>query len=174
MQVYPLIPLTCSHQPMQENYIPLIDCRKGHVYRLNSRNLSFGVFDGQKGFIGIREKFGNRFLFTEDHWDCGAPFGTVHPLEEIGKLPDTIPATERDYHCPESADWATDPITGQPRPSIRRNLRPGEPQHGQRQGFVDEWKDTKERLPDKVYPYLRGNSQLFKWLDDLEATANQK
>jgi hypothetical protein len=36
-----------------------------NVYRLRSRNLAFGVYDGDRGFIGIREKFGDRYLATE-------------------------------------------------------------------------------------------------------------
>ena len=48
----------------------------GRVYRLRSRNLKIGIYDGDMGFIGIRTKFGNRFLFTEYHWDAEY-FGTV-------------------------------------------------------------------------------------------------
>lgn len=161
--------MTIKFNNMKENYIPLAKCRKGFVYRINSRNLGIGVFDGNKGFIGIREKFGDRYLFTEDHWDVGAPYGTVHPLEELCQLPAEIPATEDEYHCQESADWATDPVTKQPRPSLRRDLKPGETQHGKRQGFVDEWADSKERLPDNLYPFIRGNTKLKKWLEEFSA-----
>jgi len=44
--------------------------------------------------IGIREKFGNEFLFEEFHWDTGPPFGTVNPKEELGMLPDDIELSE--------------------------------------------------------------------------------
>jgi len=47
------------------------------VYKLISRNLSFGVFDGNTRFIGIRTKCGRRFLDTEDHWDTGPPFVSI-------------------------------------------------------------------------------------------------
>ena len=70
--------------------IPLIECKVGHAYKLRSRNLSRGVFNGQSGFIGIREKFGSRFLFTEYHWDTGAPHGTAQPYEDTGRIPDGI------------------------------------------------------------------------------------
>ena len=71
--------------------IPLNQCKNGYIYKLNSRNLGIGVFcEETKGFIGIREKFGDKYLFTEYHWDTGAPFGTVKPLEEIGQIPDDI------------------------------------------------------------------------------------
>src|ERR1019366_2259907 len=40
----------------------------------------FGVFRATtKGFVGIREKFCNEYLFEEYHWDNGPPFGTVMP-----------------------------------------------------------------------------------------------
>ena len=67
--------------------IPLEQCQKGGLYRIRSRNLSFGVFDGNGGFVGIREKFGSEYLFTEYHWDTGAPFGTVKPVELLEMCP---------------------------------------------------------------------------------------
>ena len=73
------------------DYISLDKCKNRILYRINSRNLSFGVFNiEQSGFVGIREKFGTRYLFTEYHWDTGTPFGTVHPIEELEPLPDDI------------------------------------------------------------------------------------
>lgn len=63
--------------------IPMTECKKGKVYRIKCRNLSFGVYDGNEGFIGIREKMGNVFLFTEFHHDQGPPYGTVHPIKEL-------------------------------------------------------------------------------------------
>jgi hypothetical protein len=41
----------------------------------------------QKGCMGKREKFGDWFLFTEFHWDTGAPFGTLRPMIELEKSP---------------------------------------------------------------------------------------
>lgn len=60
-----------------DSLVPLKDCIKGRVYRLCCRNLAYGVFDGKDGFVGIRTKFGSRFLFTEYHWEQGEPYGTV-------------------------------------------------------------------------------------------------
>lgn len=54
----------------------------GRVYKVYCRNLHLGVFDGKDGFIGIREKFGRRYLFTEHHWDCEA-FGTVRGVVDL-------------------------------------------------------------------------------------------
>jgi hypothetical protein len=71
-----------------EGSIPLAELKHGGVYRIRSRNLNVGVFNEQtKGFMGIREKLGDRYLFAEYHWDIGAPFGTVHALEFLGMCP---------------------------------------------------------------------------------------
>lgn len=74
--------------------ISLKECQRRHVYRLVSRNLTFGVFDGLDGFIGIRCKFGNRYLFKEFHWEQGPPFGTVRPLEDLGLIPEELEVIE--------------------------------------------------------------------------------
>lgn len=76
--------------------ILLEDCLNRHVYRLCSRNLGVGVYDAARlGFIGIREKFGERYLFLEYHWDYGGgPYGTANPLEDLGLLPRRIQAKE--------------------------------------------------------------------------------
>ena len=75
-------------------YIPLEECKHGYLYKINSRNLTFGVFNsGQSntglsnGFIGLRVKFDETYLFTEYHWDTGPPIGTVHPKVELEKCP---------------------------------------------------------------------------------------
>jgi hypothetical protein len=71
--------------------IPVEQCKKGVIYELDARNINIGVFlPDIKGFIGIRTKFGNRFLDIEYHWDTGAPFGTANAVEEIGIYPNPI------------------------------------------------------------------------------------
>lgn len=68
----------------QSPIIPLSECEDRRVYRIHSRNLKFGAFDVRKGgFVGIREKFGERYLFVEFHHDTGPPFGTVRPKEAL-------------------------------------------------------------------------------------------
>ena len=69
-------------------HIPLAECEKGVIYKLHSRNLHSGVFDGKEGFIGVREKFWSRFLDTEYHGETGPPHGTAWPLERVGEVPD--------------------------------------------------------------------------------------
>jgi hypothetical protein len=67
-------------------YLSMDECKDRHLYRLNSRNLEFGVYRaGLKGFIGLREKFGDIYPATEFHRDDG---GTVRPMEE---LPEVLP-----------------------------------------------------------------------------------
>lgn len=76
-------------------WVPIEECERGHVYRLRSRNLAVGVFDGDTGFIGIRDKLGRRYLFCEFHWDTGAPYGTAQPLADLGPVPADIVLAER-------------------------------------------------------------------------------
>jgi hypothetical protein len=64
------------------------------IYRLRSRNLNVGVYDGNIGFIGIREKFHSLYLFREYHVDHGGMHGTASPLEFLGLLDEAIPVRE--------------------------------------------------------------------------------
>src|SRR5437870_3049538 len=75
---------------MKQDYIKLADCRKRYLYRIDSRNLSIGVYDGDGEFIGIRSKFETRYLFPELHYDLGPPHGTVFPITELGPIPDNL------------------------------------------------------------------------------------
>lgn len=71
-----------------KEYLKLEECKHGYTYRISSRNLAFGVYDERKqGFVGIRTKFGDRYLFVEYHYDTAAPFGTVCPRIELEKCP---------------------------------------------------------------------------------------
>ena len=76
--------------------LPKIDeCIKGRIYKIRCRNFSFGVCNGTDGFIGIRTKFNSRFLFTEYHWDTGAPYGTVAEAIDTGvDIPLEVEASE--------------------------------------------------------------------------------
>jgi hypothetical protein len=61
-----------------------VELTAGHLYRLRSRNLPYGVYDGKGGFTGIREKFGDLYLFTEYDHSTGEPYGTATALEDLG------------------------------------------------------------------------------------------
>jgi hypothetical protein len=73
------------------DYIPLDQCKDRFLYQINSRNLSYGVYNEEnKGFVGIRNKFGEDYLFTEYHYNNGMPHGTVFPKKELTKIPDDL------------------------------------------------------------------------------------
>jgi hypothetical protein len=64
-------------------FIPLDQCEHGWLYYIKAR------FNGpKKEFIGIRTKFGSRYLFGEYHWDTGPPHGTVKPVAKLEQTPD--------------------------------------------------------------------------------------
>lgn len=62
---------------------------KGRLYRLLSRNLPYGIYDGNGGFIGIREKFYHLFLDTEVNGS------TAVAVEDLGwDVPEPIVVAE--------------------------------------------------------------------------------
>lgn len=97
-----------------DNYIKIPDLKERHVYRIHSRNLDFGIYytrGSDHGFLGIREKFKSKYLFTEYHWD-GESFATVRPLYLIEKVPDSFVIKEslgtECYNCKVNVDWTTE------------------------------------------------------------------
>jgi len=66
--------------------VPIAECVLRRLYKVKARSLDgeFAVYDGQEGFVGLRVKFGAKFLSREFHWDQGPPFGTVFKLEDTG------------------------------------------------------------------------------------------
>lgn len=75
----------------KKKYLSIEQCRIGGLYLLDSRNLAIGVFRKSPeslltksgfthDFVGIRDKFGRRYLFSEFHGDCGEPWGTAYPI----------------------------------------------------------------------------------------------
>ena len=140
---------------MKENsdmkLIPLKDCVKGRVYKLNCRNLSHGVYDGECEFIGIRTKFGSRYLFGELHQDASDFFGTVAGMVDTGiNVPNDIELEEN-------------------KPTIDKDTKrlvyfDGMASKGGR-GWV--FKDTND--PDiNINPVSHINRKLFKFLDNIE------
>ena len=134
--------------------ISLSECKKRRVYKLHSRNLSFGVFDGDTGFIGIRTKFGSRFLDTEYHWDTGSPFGTAHPEEDTGiDVPEEII-----LHVHENEGNPVDKITG-------RDVAFNKPITDGGKGWF--FKDTGESSMN-IFPIIFNNKRLFEFLEKIE------
>ncbi len=65
-----------------DNWIPREELVVGMTYLCKARNFYIGKWNG-KGFDYMRRKFGSVFPDVEYHWDDGAPYGTVKPLQEI-------------------------------------------------------------------------------------------
>jgi len=127
--------------------IPLDKCKARYLYRIRARNFDLGVYDGNEGFIGIRTKFGSRYLFTEYHWDQGPPYGTVCPLREHQScLPEGIELTE--------SLGSFDENTGRP-VAFDRPIAKG----GRGWYFTDTDEASQE-----IRAYRAGNPALFKWL----------
>ena len=55
-----------------------------------SRNLESGAWNGKNGFVGIRAKFGRRFLDMEIHWGLSKTFGSAQAVESLGTIPESI------------------------------------------------------------------------------------
>ena len=82
---------------------------------ITSRNLRVGVWTGAK-WIGVREKFSDRYLFGEYGPGDGS-FDTVDEVGEfLGRVPEEIPLKESTptecEHCGTPATW-----TGPPSPA---------------------------------------------------------
>jgi len=74
---------------MPEDYIEMSKCKDNWVYRIDARNGSFGIYrEDKKHFELARNKFGDTFIDCEDHWDTGAPHGTVMPIQTWGPSPE--------------------------------------------------------------------------------------
>lgn len=85
-------------------YLPREQCKHGYLYRLASRNLPIGVWNAAtRGFVGVRLKFGRRYLFEEYHWD-EPEFATARPLEVLEPLPADIDVNE-DAGNAQLFDW---------------------------------------------------------------------
>ena len=72
------------------------DLEDRRVYEIRSRNLSVGIWCADKrGFMGVRRKFTEEYLFVEYHFDHDPYVGTVYaakPLDIV--VPEDIPLTE--------------------------------------------------------------------------------
>lgn len=127
--------------------VPIDACIQGRLYKINCRNLSLGVYDGNQGFIGIRQKFNSKFLFTEYHWDQGPPHGTVFGVVDTGiDLPEHIALTE----SPGTIDKSTG-----------RWVKFDKPVDDGGKGWY--FADTGEASKD-IHPVGKSNTELFDWL----------
>jgi len=69
-----------------KEFIPLEQCEDRGLYRIRARNFNLGIFnEATKGFMGIREKFGSKYVFTEYH-EGQHHFPTAAPLEALPEV----------------------------------------------------------------------------------------
>ena len=134
--------------------ISIDQCENRRLYKLDSRNLSYGVYRASsRGFIGIRTKFGDRFLFEEYHWDTGEPHGTVRPEEATEYLlPDDIEVRESlGSECT---------VCGKPVEFVQV------PDEESIVGRDSHWKHIPENRDCDARPCRVPNQALFDWIEE--------
>lgn len=119
--------------------IPFDELEVRGVYVLRSRNLRVGVWTGA-GFIGIREKLGSRYLFTEYPNTARAIVRIDEELDERIQLRESY--EPYCFWCGWPVDFSTD--------------REPRWQHLEERGCVEAW------------PTGRTYAPLFDFLDELE------
>ncbi len=129
------------------------DLVKGRVYKIESRNLNYGVYDGALGFTGICEQEGERYLFTEFHEGKGITGTVTAMLDTKIDLPEDVDSRNRD-HGSVDADTGRDvdfvEISG---------------------NFVWAWADSLQPDPSiKAVP--KGNMALKEFMEMIEEQSN--
>lgn len=143
-------------------FIPKAECSLRSVYRLDSRNLSVGVFDG-KGFIGIRTKFKQRFLDREYHWDDGPPHGTAKPLERLAvEAPEDVAlelSLGSECECGVPVEYKLWPEGGEREIPLAT---------GGLMAVPGKWQHLASTTCSEIRPRSVANTALITWLDSLE------
>lgn len=155
--------------------IDIADCKPGYLYRLKARNIRIGIFtetaNGPRpGFIGIRTKFGNRFLETELHYDADPHFGTATPLEELVVCPVTDQRTELGTICGQCQDefGIEAPVDYLPYPDGPRTTTCGSGDKEWTNTYPSGWQHTDEQgRCTKPHGRRLSNKELFQWLDQM-------
>ena len=79
---------------LKDKRLKIVELKHRWLYRLLARNIKIGVWDADKQeFLGIRTKFGGRYIDSENHWDA-KHFATACPMEEMEELPAEISLSE--------------------------------------------------------------------------------
>lgn len=80
----------------QPKWIPMDKLVDRNIYEIKCRNLLFGAWsESTKAFIGIREKFGSKYLFAEYARETGPPHGTASAIRDTGvRVPDDVEMVE--------------------------------------------------------------------------------
>lgn len=93
------------------NYIEKDQLQPRRAYRLKSRNLLVGVWDPESdGFIGVRQKFGDKYLFTEYFY--GETWGTAHAVEALDFS--LAPGVVLDENIGSFCQKCDEPVYGKP------------------------------------------------------------
>ena len=134
--------------------IPFDQCITGRVYSIHSRNLAVAVYAGDRGFIGIRQKFNSEYLDTEY-----GPGGTVGQVNaDLGPLPPDVEAREElgTYDAVTRRDIEWDATAVNPHEKLKA------------MGWY-RFVDTKEPAPKypECWQMSRGNDALFAFLKPL-------
>lgn len=136
------------------------------AYELKSRNLVVGFWNPRnKGFMGVREKFGDRYLFTEYHYDTGAPNGTAMPVRELDLwLPEDVPFRENlELACQLCGNL------------VEQVFEPDDRYHsGQRCVGHRHLNDTECAPPNPHFGYLPMNVAAFALLDPYDKEINRR
>ncbi len=138
------------------------------VYRVVARNFGLGVYNAKtQEFMGVREKFGSRYVFGEYHWDPGmdgnGAYGTALPVRLLDvELPAGIPAAEHLEGSVEQksgrACWFDE--TEDEKGEYRKDYK-----------AVVGWRftDTGEKFDFNTHvACYRPNTELLAWLEALE------
>lgn len=76
-----------NYMAIHMSHIKIEDLKAGYLYKISARNANYGIWIPEKESFAIsRIKFGNNYIFEENHWDAPV-FATVKPLEEIEQSP---------------------------------------------------------------------------------------
>lgn len=129
-------------------YLPKGDCVHRGLYRVLARNIKLAVYNETVGeFLGIREKFGNRFVDGEKHWD-EKYFATCKPVE---LLPDQLPVD-------------IEPIERLPGLVC---ITCGEPVQEEMDMETKSYPHLSATQCEEKYGCYRGNRALFDWLEKM-------
>jgi hypothetical protein len=132
------------------------ELRRGFLYKIRSRNLAMGVYNGQRGFVGIREKFDSLFLFTEYlNVPSSGMLGTVTPEEELEPCPIEELRELLGSKCQtcDQRAWFVEYAETDPRPEGFPNAR-------------GEWRC--DGGCEKTKPVAVVNRELYDWLIERE------
>ena len=148
--------------PGRRQGIPMEECVDRRLYRINGRNMGYGIFCAEKkGFFGLRHKFQLR-LEHEYHNDCGPPYGTVFgPMTDTGiDLPETIPNLDM--------LGSRDSVTGRWVIWDMEMPNPNESAKG-KSGWY-RYKDNNDPCPARpgCNVAIIGNMEMFNWLIERE------